>query len=279
MRLKPYLLLLLMLLPLNAFALQVSTGIEPITYLAEQIGGKHAQVSNLIAAGREPHTFEPTPRQISQLNQADLYLTIQLPFEEALTPKLQVKVVDISRNIVRRPISDHEGDNHHGHDEAPDPHIWLGNEQIKTLAHNIQHAFSQADPANGAAYQLNLENFLSALDRIDSQIRQQLLPFKGQHFFVFHPAFGYFADSYQLEQVAIETGGKSPSPRQIASIVNRTRKENVRIIFVQAQFDPRSANTIAQATGAAVVPLDPLAHDILANLDSIAKELAKALNK
>ena len=94
---------------------------------------------------------------------------------------------------------------------------------------------------------------------------------------VFHPAFGYFTDTYDLVQEAVEIEGKSPRPRQLANLIGQARKDGVKVIFVQPQFDPRSAETIARAVGGRVVSIDPLAENILQNIQVMAAKTADGL--
>jgi zinc transport system substrate-binding protein len=102
-------------------------------------------------------------------------------------------------------------------------------------------------------------------------------PLKGREILVFHPAFGYFAERYGLTQRAVESEGKEPGPRQLAALIDTARERGVRVVFVQPQFSRSSAEKIAEAIGGAVVPMDPLASDYLANLERMATEVRKAL--
>ncbi|HOO46050.1 MAG TPA: zinc ABC transporter substrate-binding protein, partial [Deltaproteobacteria bacterium] len=94
-----------------------------------------------------------------------------------------------------------------------------------------------------------------------------------------HPAFGYFAQSYGLEQLAVEVEGKEPSARQLSDLIARARAEKVRIIFVQPQFSKKNAQTIAQAIGGAVVPINPLPEDYLRELEGMAEKIRDALSR
>ena len=110
----------------------------------------------------------------------------------------------------------------------------------------------------------------------DKKIRDMLAPFKGRCFMVFHPAWGYFAEEYGLEQVPIEVEGKEPGPQALARLIDEARKENIQVIFVQKQFSSRAAETIAKAIHGKVVALDPLAEDYLDNLIAMAESLVEA---
>jgi zinc transport system substrate-binding protein len=115
------------------------------------------------------------------------------------------------------------------------------------------------------------------LDRLDARLRESLAPLKGRDFFVYHPAFGYFADAYGLRQIPVEIEGKEPTARQLARLIDRARAEGVRVIFVQPQFSAKSAQAIATAIGGSVIPLDDLAKDYLANLAAMAEKVRGAL--
>ena len=109
--------------------------------------------------------------------------------------------------------------------------------------------------------------------KLHENTAEMLVPYEGNRFYVFHPSFGYFADRYGLEQVPIELDGKSPSPRQLAGLIERAKADNVKVIFVQKQFPVDSANAVADAIGGDVLQLDPLAEDVVANLQQIADSL------
>jgi zinc transport system substrate-binding protein len=94
---------------------------------------------------------------------------------------------------------------------------------------------------------------------------------------VFHPAWGYFADNYGLTQVAIEHEGKQPGARGLAALIDQAKQANIKVVFVQPQFDKRQARQVAQAIGGAVVAVDPLAADYVDNLRRVGRQFAKAL--
>ena len=96
-------------------------------------------------------------------------------------------------------------------------------------------------------------------------------------FYVFHPAFGHFAEAYGLNQKAVERGGREPSARELQELIAEARTDGARAVFVQPQHGTGSAETIAKAIGADLVTLDPLARDVLANLETIGTRIEQAL--
>ncbi len=285
-------------------------GILPQAEIVRRVGGEHVVVSVLVDAGQDPHTYEPTPRQIMDVSAARVLFTVGLPFENRVTAKLadresNLLIVDMTAGIERRVMlenDDHDeahGHGHahdHGHDHAHDhghdhgsdadaqagsefrdPHVWLAPSSIARMARNTAQTLSSIAPAFEAEFSRNLEAYLQEIADTDALLREQLAPLRGERFFVFHPAFGYFADAYGLTQVAVETEGKQPTPKRLSALIERARADAVRMIFVQPQFSPQSAQMIARAIGGVVVPMDPLAPDILENLKRMGTAVQTAL--
>jgi zinc transport system substrate-binding protein len=195
-------------------------------------------------------------------------------------------VVRTQKGIPTRTLSGHDhGDDGHVHGSrragrgaaTPDPHIWMSPGLAKIVAQNIHDALRGLDPAHKQQYAMNLQAFLDDLDRVDARIARSLAPVKGRKMYVFHPAFGYFADSYGLIQVPIEIEGKEPGARQLADLIDRAKKDGVRVIFVQPQFSKKSADVVAKSIGGAVVPINPLSKDYLANLETMAAAVEQGL--
>jgi zinc transport system substrate-binding protein len=144
-------------------------------------------------------------------------------------------------------------------------------------ARTIAETLARCDPDHRELYERNLDVLVDQLAAADQRIEQLLAPFRGRTFYVFHPSLGYFGDRYGLRQEAIEVEGKEPSLRQVGRFIEKARQDAVKVIFVQAQFSRTSAEKIAEAVGATVVSVDPLARDYLANLEALATAFAQAL--
>lgn len=161
--------------------------------------------------------------------------------------------------------------------EGRDPHIWLDPLLVKKQAETICAALSRLDPEGATVYEANRAAFAAELDRLHREIRGILAPLKGHDLFVFHPAYGYFAERYHLHQVPVEIEGKTPSARQLVELIDRARAAEAKVIFVQRQFSREAARAVAEAIGGAVVEVDPLAEDYLANLRAIALAIRDGL--
>jgi zinc transport system substrate-binding protein len=265
--------------------LHVAVSIMPEAYFVERIGGERVSVQVLVGPGQSPHTYEVTPRQLEELSRAKLYFRIGIEFEERLVPRLErmfpeLKVVDLRTGVpLRRMSADEAGDeDEHQHAGRPDPHIWLSPVLVKIQAQTICDALVEIDPAHADQYRANLAAFAKDLDRVHARIAAALAPLKGRTIFVFHPAFGYFADTYGLQQVPVESEGKEPTAKQLAALIARAKAQGVKVIFVQPQFPAKAAEAVAQAIGGAVVPIDDLARDYLKNLEEMADKIKAALS-
>lgn len=256
----------------------VFVGIPPLAWVVEQLSDR-VEVEVLLPPGASPHVYEPSPRQVASLDGARLYLQIGLPFEgpllakiEALMPKL--RVVDCRQGIELVPMDEH------GHDHAEgwaDPHIWLDPQRMAVVAATAAAALAELLPAERPAIEARLRALQSNLGEADAGIAARLALLRGRTLVVFHPAYGYFTRRYGLTQVAVEVEGKAPSARQLAAIVDSLEGLPVQAIFVQPQFSQIAAQRVADTIGCAIVELDPLAGDYLANLETMADRIAAAL--
>lgn len=276
--------LLLLLLPAGTQAragqakLAVTVSILPQAWFVERIGGDLVDVAVLVGPGHSPATFEPTPRQLAQLQGADLFVASGVPFERGLVPRIMA--MSRSPRIcgplpetggIPEPVHDHDHDHDHG---GIDPHTWLDPVQAQAMADTICAELSRLAPESAPVFAANLTAVRTRLTALDSEIRTLLAPYQGHRFYVFHPAFGHFAAAYGLIQVPVEDEGHEPGARQLATVIEQAKGSGARAIIVQPQFSRKSAGTVARAAGLEVVELDPLARDYDTNLRHMATVLA-----
>ncbi len=273
--------------------LDITVSILPQEYFVEKIGGARVEVNIMVEPGASPATYEPKPQQMKALSEAKAYVSIGVPFEKAWMEKIksanpQMLVIDSAQGIERMEMVAHhhhgeaEAEHNHEHDhgaETLDPHIWLSPQLVKLQAENIYQGLVKIDPENEANYQANLAQFLSEIDQLDRQIKQNLTGIENRQFIVFHPAWGYFARDYGLEQVSIEVGGQEPSAAELGEIVKEAQEENIKVIFAQPEFSTKSAETIAQEIGGKVLLITPLAPDWSNNLLQVSQTFAEVLQK
>jgi len=222
----------------------------------------------MIPPGASPATYEPSPGQLKDISRAKLYVRIgHIPFEKTWMERIasanrDMLVVDSSKGI------DIVGN---------DPHIWLSPALVKIQVKQIRDALIEVDPDNREYYIRNTDEYIRKLDDLDSDIRNNLSGIKNRKFMVFHPAWGYFARDYQLEQIPIEIEGKEPSASDLAGLVDTAKANNITVIFAEPQFNSESARVIAGEIGGTVAIIDPLAENYIANMYHVSETLARYL--
>ena len=269
----------------------IFVSIGPHLDFSRQIGGDRISAQLLLPPGKSPATYTPTPQQIQALSRAKLFFKVGLPFEKVLLAKIKAlpkhpQIIDIQAGITLQPMPigrhnellDNSHNNHQHQQTDLDPHSWLDPRLALKQATTIATALSHIDPAGEGIYSGNLNILKEKLKVLHSNIADSLEPFAGSIIFVYHPAFAYFARAYKLHQMAVELEGKRPKAKELAEFIKHARKKKVRVIFVQPQFDQKSALKIADALNCAVIPLDPLAQDYCDNLNHIAETIRKSLN-
>ncbi|MGC8864646.1 MAG: metal ABC transporter solute-binding protein, Zn/Mn family, partial [Bacteroidales bacterium] len=163
------------------------------------------------------------------------------------------------------------------HKEGIDPHYWLSPRQALVLAQNTAKALSRINPTKQEEYQQNLQRLSARIHALDSLATHHLAPLQGKNFMIFHPALTYFARDYGLNQIAIEKGGNAPTARGLKEFIDLAKKDEIKVIFIQKQFDRENAETIAREIGGQVVPFDPMAEDWETNLGEIIRLMHNAL--
>ena len=165
---------------------------------------------------------------------------------------------------------DEKHEAHEEHDEEheahADPHVWLNPMLAITMARNISDALIDMDKANKDFYLKNFQKLMNDLLAFDESAKNELAGLKNRKFVVYHPAWGYFAAHYDLEQISIERSGKEPKIDEMASTLKMIKDENIKVIFADPNRSQKSAQILASQTGAKVELLDPLGYNILENL-------------
>ncbi|MFP4475740.1 MAG: metal ABC transporter solute-binding protein, Zn/Mn family [Desulfatibacillaceae bacterium] len=271
---------------LAADPLRVFVSIVPQRFFVKNIAGPSVEVDVMVRPGENPATYEPAPGQMAALDGAAAYFSVGVPFERAWLPRItsanpDMEVIDTTAGIEKKPMDshDHEGGDHghaHGKEGIPDPHVWLSPPLAKIMAENIGRGLARLDPENAGRYEANLADLLTRIDELHKDLSTTLSGLESRHFMVFHPSWGYFADTYGLVQVPVEVEGKDPKPARLAGLIKKARNLDISTIFVQPQFSRRNAEVIASAVGAEMAVADPLAADWEANLREVAEKLRSA---
>jgi zinc transport system substrate-binding protein len=261
--------------------------------MVRAIGGERVQVTAMVPAGQSPHLYEPVPSTLRAAAAADVYFTVGsgVEFERSHLETIgqqnkDLTVVACAEGIPLRSIAEHEhgghgdhgdhGDHGAGQGGTTDPHVWLAPANLTTMADHVLAGLIAADPAGEASYRSAHETYVLRLADLDGELRGQLTPYAGRPFLVYHPSWGYFADAYGLEQVAVEEGGRQPGPAGIAALIAQARRRSIGVVFASPQFDTTAAETIANEIDGRVVLADPLAEDVEGTLRTLTTALVQA---
>ncbi|GBD20974.1 Manganese-binding lipoprotein MntA [bacterium HR28] len=239
--------------------------------MVKAVGGELVEVSAVMPAGADPHTYQPTPRDVATLAEAqvvvynggelDPWMERQLEavgskakvivLSEGLKPPEGVAVEE--EHVLGTPEPEH--DQEHG----INPHFWLDPDFAVIYIERITAGLVEADPAHAEIYRANAARYIDEIRNFDAWAKEQIatIPPERRKLVTFHDAFPYFAAHYGLELVGVVvlSPGREPSPQEVAQLVARIRAEGVPAIFVEPQFNPKLAQTIAQEAGVRVLEL------------------------
>ena len=272
----------------------VFVSIVPQKYFVEKIGGSLVEVSVMVKPGISPATYEPKPKQMVSLSKAKIYFAVGVPFEKVWLERISstntdMLVVNTGVGIKKRSMREHnhcrgksghyKEEKHCGlNQEIKDPHIWLSPPLVILQARNILQALLKIDPNHSTVYQSNYRKFIDEIVQLDVELMTLFAEIKqGMEFMVFHPAWGYFAQTYGIKQVPVEIEGKEPKPAELKNLIQYAREKKIKVVFVQPQFSTQSAETIASAIQGHIVVANPLAPDWVDNLRRVATMLKTAL--
>lgn len=263
--------------PANNQMKDITVSIAPIAFLTERICPVQYKIHTMVPKGMSPETYEPTPQQLIALAQSKIFFyTGNLGFEQTWLKKMQQNaphtLFSRTDSAVLYIENSHTHDNHIH--KGADPHIWTTPENLQIMARNICQKLIEIYPEDQKIFRDNLKQLEDSIMQADSDIRKILTNRSQKDFLIYHPTLGYFAKTYRLQQWAIETDGKSPSPAYIRELIDICKERNIKTIFVQEEFDQRHAQLIARETNTRIVRIMPLNNNCTAELIRIAKALS-----
>jgi len=257
----------------------IFVSILPLKYFADKIVGSNYKVEVTVPPGAGPETYAPTPKQMILLSEAQAYFSIgYLGFEQvwlenyrSSNPNLRVFATSKRIDLIK---DEHQDDPEHL--KGVDPHIWSSPKTARLIAENIYNGMMQVDPENGDTYLKNLNALLAEIGKIDSTVTKLLAGASSKKFIIFHPALGYLARDYGLEQLSIEFEGKVPSPKHLQTIINAAKSGQIKFVMIQKEFDKRNAEIIARETGCQIFQIDPLDYNWPDQMIIISRKISGA---
>ncbi len=240
-----------------------------------QVGGENIHLITLIPLGADPHTFEPTPQDITTVAEADVVFVNGLGLEETLEPLIENSgiplehIISMSTGITTIEFQVEDNDEHseeeeedHAHSHSgDDPHTWMSPVNVMIWTETIAAALSALDPANAASYTANAASYTAELEELDTTIREQIaqIPADNRELVTDHTAFGYYTNEYGLKQIGAVIPAYStlaePSAQDLAALQDAIAQYTVPAIFVGTTVNPAMAEQIARDTGIKIMPV------------------------
>ena len=252
--------------------------ILPQKYLVERIGGDRVQVEVMVRPGLNAETYEPLPRQLAALSNADVYFRIGVPFESIWMKKINavnpdLRIIDCCEELIpeRFRAGKHDMDDSDMH--AYDAHVWTSPRNTIYIADLVLKTLVDIDPAAKGIYEKNHTMLVQDLNDLDQYIRKQFASLGNRYLMVAHPSWSYFADAYDLTQFSLERHGTEIRPRELSGLVDFARSNKIHTVYVEKQFNSAPARLLAREINADIVELDPLAEDYIDNLMKVARAI------
>jgi zinc transport system substrate-binding protein len=257
----------------------ITVSIAPFGYFVQEIGGGDFEVNVMVPPGSNPHIYEPYPEQIMKLRKSVAYISNGfLGFEITWLDRfyaMNKKMTKLSFGDLIDPLTskhEHEGE----HTEAADPHYWVSPTSAAVMAASVRDLLIRLNNEAADKYKANCDLLLEKISALDRKADSLFKDFMGASFMIYHPNLAYLARDYGLEEVAVEFEGKEPPPSHLKYLIDLAREKKITTIFVQKEYDSRSALAIAEEIGAKMVVIDPLSPDWLSSVDFIIENLYRS---
>lgn len=253
--------------------------------IAREIGGNQVNVKMIVPPGADPHSYEPTSKQLTEIAKGDLFLltgTTLEPYSKKIQESLKgtdVRFVETSKDVTLlesdATLHAHEEEGHtedeHAHEEEEhdhgkyDPHVWLDPVNAKAMARSITVALSKEVPKDKATFEKNLKAFDQQADALDKEFKQAVADGSKKELLVTHAAYGYLAERYGFTQLPIAgiSPSDEPSQKQLAALVKEARMHDLKYVAFEETVSPKVARVIQKEIGAKSVTIH--------NLESVTK--------
>ena len=274
----------------HAQDITVTVSIPPQKYIIDRISQGKIRVNVMIPKGSDPHTFSPKAAQIKQLADSILYLAIGFPFEESLLSRISqshknLTVIKTDEGIALSAedegyisAAQTGGKNAEKTDGELDPHIWTSPKEMLKIAENSFNAILKIDPVNRAVYEKGYNALTEDIRAADGKFAALFQnSYVSKKFIAYHPAWSYFARHYGLEQYAVETDGKPPKAKELKTVIEKAKAENIKVFLIQPQHSAGLAAGIAKELGVKPVTIDILNEDWIDTMTRMYAAFAGAL--
>lgn len=240
-------------------SLRIAVTVEPLAGVVDRVAPGLAEVTVMIPTGASPESYEPSVSDVRAAVSADIYVSVghdkfawEATWLAALLEGSGSMVLPASENCELLP---------------DDPHVWLSFECVRELGSRFRDAVAEARPAFADSVRKSFAAFDADLQALADHAEDALGPRRGGRFISLHPAWGYLARDYGLEQLTIlDHGSGDAGTAGLAAIVRQARQLGIGSVIVQPQFSAEPARLVAAELGGRVVIVDPLGRDWTATM-------------
>lgn len=239
---------------------QIAATIFPIYDITRNITGDRVDVALILPPGASPHTFEPTPSSIRELQGSDVVFAIGHGLDDwsdsiVLSVGSDKTIVDKTINLRTPSIQE---DNEAG--DGFDPHYWLTVPNAIIISQNIAADLETRYPEYANEFDANLQSYIAELETENAKIEGILSQVENKQIITLHDAWYYFADAYQLNIVGTfePTAGREPTPQYLADLTDALETSGSKTLFSEPQLSTSSIQSFADDNGLTIVSLDPI---------------------
>ncbi|WP_323843249.1 metal ABC transporter substrate-binding protein [Moraxella sp. Pampa] len=229
----------------------VITTFTVIEDIAKNVAGDVADVHSITKAGAEIHDYEPTPKDIAKVKDADLILwngmNLERWFEKFYQDAKDVPAVVVTEGIEPLPIK--AG----AYKDMPNPHAWMSTTNALVYVDNIKEAFIAHDPKNKDIYIKNAEEYRQKIKAMDEPLRMKLASIpEGERWLVTSEgAFSYLAKDYGLKEAYLWdiNAEQQGTPQQVKALIDTVRANNIPVVFSESTISDKAAKQVAKESG------------------------------
>lgn len=280
--------------PANTTKYKVAASIFPIYDIVKNVAGSNIDVVLIAPIGASPHTYDPKPDDIKNIDGSSAVFTIGHNLDNyasKIAKSLEIEIVTLDKYIkLKDSIQSHSHDEDHAETdiekESVDPHYWLSLSNGILIAKQVNEELSKNFPEFSEEFDKNFKEYEKRLLALERENQIKILPFKNTAIATFHDAWAYFADSYNLKIVTTfeEFPGQEPSPEYLKNFTYEIKEHNVKYIFSEPQFSTKALNPIANDLGLTISQLDPIGgNDEVETFESLIQynlnQIIKSINK
>lgn len=232
--------------------LQVAASFYPMAEFVQAVGGDKVQVTTLVPDGAEPHDWEPSPKDLTRLGRAQVFV-----YNGMVEPWAQQALDALSERKIM-PVE--AGHGLFARAGKQDPHVWVSPKKAIIQVQRITEALCEADAKHTDIYKDNSRAYIAKLEQLDKRLAAVSKAAPKKVFVTAHAAFGHLAEDYGLRQLSVAgiSAEAEPTPGDLQRLITTVKREKVRYVFFETLTDPKIAKLVAQETGAQTAVLDPL---------------------